>query len=111
MKGRDAGHPHHHPKKGSGGRPNKVKSMVSETHRPDPSHSVSGNPSKPRLDKFARGGGIHIKKTHKGLLHKDTGTPAGQKVPEAKIQAEIHSLDPAKRKRGLFAENAKHWNK
>ena len=109
MKGRDAGHPHHHPKKAGGGRPAKSEITLSKTHKPDPKHLVSGNPSKPRLDKFARGGTIHIKKTHKGLLHKDTKTPAGEKVPEAKIQAEIHSSDPAKRKRGVFAENAKHW--
>jgi hypothetical protein len=52
---------------------------------------------------------IKIKASHKGLLHKDTGTPSGQKISEAKIQKAKNSSDPAVRKRATFAENAKHW--
>ena len=70
-----------------------------------------GGAAKKRADKTARGGGIHIKKSHKGLLHKDTGTPAGKPIPEKKLEKEADSSDPAKRKRAVFAENAKHWNK
>lgn len=53
---------------------------------------------------------IHIKKSHKGLLHKNTGTPEGKKIPAAKITAAKHSKDPAVRKRAVFAENAKKWH-
>lgn len=53
---------------------------------------------------------IHIKASHKGLLHKDTGTPAGEHIPAKKLAKAEHSEDPAVRKRAVFAENAKHWN-
>jgi len=53
---------------------------------------------------------INIKPSHAGLLHKDTGTPSGHKIPEAKIEQKLHSPDPAVRKRAQFAENAKHWH-
>ena len=70
-----------------------------------------GGKTKKRLDKRARGGGIQIKKSHKGLLHKDTGTPKGEKIPEAKLEKAKHSKDAAVRKRATFAENAKKWGK
>jgi hypothetical protein len=53
---------------------------------------------------------IKIKPSHKGLLHKNTGTPAGQKIPASKIAAAKNSPDPAVRKRATFAANAKKWN-
>jgi hypothetical protein len=53
---------------------------------------------------------IKIKKSHEGLLHKNTGTPAGQKIPAAKIAAAKNSPDPAVRKRATFAQNAKKWH-
>jgi len=46
---------------------------------------------------------INIKPSHKGLLHKNTGTPAGQKIPESKIKSATKSADPAVRKRAVFA--------
>jgi hypothetical protein len=49
-----------------------------------------------------------IKASHKGLLHKDTGTPLGEKIPESKIVAAEHSPSPAVRKRAVFAENFRH---
>ena len=52
---------------------------------------------------------IKIKPSHKGLLHKNTGTPAGQKIPAAKVAAAKNSPDPAVRKRAVFAANAKKW--
>lgn len=70
-----------------------------------------GGPAKKRLDKRARGGGIHIKPENKGLLHEDTGTPAGEKIPAKKLTKAKNSPDPAVRKRATFAENAKEWNK
>ena len=54
---------------------------------------------------------IHIKESHKGLLHEDTGTPTGEKIPAVKIKKAEHSPDPAVRKRAVFAENAKHWSR
>jgi hypothetical protein len=53
---------------------------------------------------------IRIKPSHKGLLHKNTGTPANQKIPAAKLAAAKNSPDPAVRKRATFAANAKKWN-
>jgi hypothetical protein len=53
---------------------------------------------------------IHIKPSHKGLLHKDLGVPQGQKIPASKIAAAKHSSNPAVRKRATFAQNAKSWH-
>lgn len=53
---------------------------------------------------------IKIKKSHRGLLHKDTGTPAGKPIPASKLAAAKNSSDPAERKRATFAINAKKWN-
>lgn len=90
--------------------PLKVDSFDGPTERKH-GGKVEGKKAKMRADKRARGGGIHIKPSHKGLLHKDTGTAAGKKIPEAKIKKAEKSSDPAVRKRAVFAENAKHWNK
>jgi hypothetical protein len=54
---------------------------------------------------------IHIKKSHKGLLHKDLGVPQGQKIPASKLAAAKNSSNPAERKRATFAANAKEWGK
>lgn len=53
---------------------------------------------------------IHIKKSHQGLLHKNTGTPAGKKIPASKIASAKNSPSAAVRKRAVFAENAKKWH-
>ena len=55
--------------------------------------------------------GIHIKASHKGLLHKDLGVPAGSPIPAAKLAKAKNSSNPAVRKRATFAQNAKGWNK
>lgn len=53
---------------------------------------------------------IHIKKSHKGLLHKHLGIPQGQKIPTSKLT--IKSTDSEKvRKQKQFALNASHWAK
>lgn len=52
---------------------------------------------------------INIKKSHKGLLHKNLGVPQGQKIPASKIAAAKNSSDPAVRKRATFAQNARGW--
>ncbi len=56
------------------------------------------------------GGGIHIKKSHQGLLHKNLHVAKGQKIPAKSLAKAKHSSDPAVRKRAVFAENAKHWH-
>lgn len=53
--------------------------------------------------------GINIKKSHRGLLHKNLGVPQGQLIPASKLS--IKSGDsPAVRKRKQFAINAKKFN-
>lgn len=51
---------------------------------------------------------IHIKPSHKGLLHKKLGVPQGEKIPQAKIEKARHSKSPALRKEAVFAENFGH---
>lgn len=54
--------------------------------------------------------GIHIKPSHKGLLHKDLGKKAGSKLSAGDLAKAKRSKNPAERKRATFAENARHWN-
>ena len=53
---------------------------------------------------------IAIKPSHKGLLHKKLGVPAGQPIPESKLEEAAHSSNVKERKEAIFAENAKKWN-
>jgi len=53
---------------------------------------------------------IHIKKSHKGLFHKDVGKKQGEHITEADIEKGEHSKSAAVRKRAVFAENARHWH-
>ncbi len=46
-----------------------------------------------------------IKKSHRGLLHKDLGVPQGKKIPKSKINKALHSKNPKVRKRAQFAKN------
>lgn len=62
------------------------------------------------FDKKARGGGIHIKKSHHGLLHKNLGVAQGHKIPAKALTKAKHSSNPAVRKRATFAINAKKWH-
>lgn len=50
-------------------------------------------------------GKIKIKPSHRGLLHRDTGTPMGQKIPVSKVDRAAHSKDHAVRRRAIFAQN------
>lgn len=53
--------------------------------------------------------GIHIKPSHKGLLHKHLGIAQGKKIPASKLA--IKSGDSAKTiKQKTFAKNAKKWH-
>jgi hypothetical protein len=60
------------------------------------------------LDRENRAAGVHIKPTHKGLLHEDLGIPEGQPIPMSRIKKAEHSADPAERKRAQFADNFHH---
>jgi len=54
-------------------------------------------------------GGIHIKKSHRGLLRKHLGTKKGKKIPLSKLR--IKKTDSkAIRKRKQFAINARKWH-
>lgn len=53
---------------------------------------------------------IHIKPSHKGLLHADLGVKQGSPIPAKKLEKAENSGSAAERKRAVFAENAKHWN-
>lgn len=52
-----------------------------------------------------------IKIKNPGKLHKDTGTPKGKKIPEAKIKKALASPKKSVRKEAQFAENAKKFDK
>lgn len=55
-------------------------------------------------------GSIYIKESHKGLLHKDLGIAQGKKIPISKLAVKKgDSL--AVKKRKVFAQNAKKWDK
>ena len=53
---------------------------------------------------------IHIKESHKGLLHKDLDVPAGKPIPAGKLAKAKKSENPAVKKRAVFAANAKKWH-
>jgi hypothetical protein len=57
----------------------------------------------------AKKSGIHIKPSHKGLLHKDLGVPEGEKIPAKKLEQAKKNASPAEKKRIVFAQNAKKW--
>ena len=53
---------------------------------------------------------IHIKKSHKGMLHKELGVPEGKPIGVSQLMTAKRSKNPAERKRATFAQNAKGWN-
>ena len=53
---------------------------------------------------------IKIKPSHKGKLHKATGTKKGEKVPLAKEEALKAHGTPAEKKEANFAINARKWH-
>ena len=57
-----------------------------------------------------RGGGIHIKPSHKGLLHKQMGVAAGKPISTGALEKEKRGAGPAEKKRIVFAENARKWH-
>jgi oligoendopeptidase F len=55
--------------------------------------------------------GIHIKKSHQGLLRKEDKIAKGHKIPLKTLEANKKSKSAAVRKRATFALNARSWNK
>lgn len=47
---------------------------------------------------------------NKGALHRQLGVPEGQKIPDAQLQAALHSKDPKERKRAQLALTLKRLN-
>lgn len=45
--------------------------------------------------------------SHKGLLHKHLGVPEGEKIPEEKLRAALHSGDKTIRKEAQLANTLK----
>jgi hypothetical protein len=53
---------------------------------------------------------IHIKKSHKGLLHKKLGISQSKGIPLSSLQRAKQSSSPAERKEANFAINARKWH-
>ena len=53
---------------------------------------------------------INIKKSHKGLLHKNLGVPEKEPISVARMEAAKTKASPAVKKRIVFAENARKFN-
>ena len=47
---------------------------------------------------------------HPGALHKSLGVPAGEKIPEAKLEKAKNSDNPTTRKRAALAETLKGFH-
>jgi hypothetical protein len=54
---------------------------------------------------------IKIKKENQGKFRKETGTKEGHDIPEKKILSAMKFGSPAEKKRAVFAENSRSWNK
>ena len=54
--------------------------------------------------------GIHIKPSHRGLLHKALGVKEGDKISLGSLMKAKNSKNPVMRKRANFAINARKWN-
>lgn len=52
---------------------------------------------------------IHIKKSHRGLLHKNLGVAQGKPISASKLAKAKNSKSAAVRKRATFAQNARGW--
>jgi hypothetical protein len=52
---------------------------------------------------------IHIKPSHKGLLHKRLGVKKGSKIPVAALEKAAHSSSETAREQAQFALNSRKW--
>lgn len=72
-------------------------------------HAATGpEGTEPRL--LARGGGIHIKKSHEGLLHEKMGIAKDKPIPTGSLEREKRGADEKERKEIQFAINARHFH-
>jgi hypothetical protein len=71
-----------------------------------PAVDSEGNPKidPPKTKNFLKG-------LKKGALHKELGIKEGTKIPVSKLEEASRSSDPLKRKRAIFALNARKFNK
>ena len=53
---------------------------------------------------------IHIKASHKGLLHKKLGVKQGKKIPLSSLVRAKHSSSGAEKEEANFAINARKWH-
>jgi hypothetical protein len=57
--------------------------------------------------------GIHIKPSHKGLLHEALGIAKNKKIPGSKLKTAIATAkrtgNVKEEKQAVFAQNAKKW--
>lgn len=73
-------------------------------------HNTSGPERGPEPATLASGGGIHIKASHKGLLHKDLGVAPGKPISTSTLEKAKSGASTAEKKRIVFAENARKWH-
>ena len=57
-----------------------------------------------------RGGGIHIKKSHRGLLHEKMGIAKDKPISTGALEKEKRGADKKERKEIQFAINARHFH-
>jgi len=72
--------------------------------KPDPEKAHTAK-KKPRVVNLGKGGSFTIK--NPGGLHRATHTPQGEKIPEAKINAALHSDSPRVRRMAASAKGLK----
>lgn len=83
--------------------------MASVWHKYDGINTMASKGAPARNDTAP--GGIHIKASHKGLLHKNLGIPAGKPISTSRLKSAAKGAGPAEKKRIVFAENARKWGK
>lgn len=85
---------------------------VPVTHETNPKEQpdryARGGACEESEEERAKGGGVHIKPSHRGRLHRDLGIPEGKPIPMAKKLAAKKSPNPRIRKEANFAVNFGH---
>lgn len=49
-----------------------------------------------------------VPKSHRGMLKKEMGIPAGKKIPEKRLEKAEHSKNPILKRRAILAATLKH---
>lgn len=58
---------------------------------------------------MANQSGIHIKKSHEGLLHEDLGIAADKPIPLSRLHSAMKHAGKKLKKRIVFAENTRKF--